>query len=219
MEKNDVNLAVDSNAVPFGACLEAIEHMQHGSVLRVMFQMLFYTGCRKKELDLMRPYNFVDDYVFWELGKNQNNWRKKKLPVPFVKELKEYRRTHRVPSDKLFHISPETMRRYFNRDVRPFLSAVWHEKRLTLHKGVFKKQYALQLCGIRKSYQTILFARQLEKWKSGEIALEFTSKEMKHSSRHITAFHYISNFERVGVNDPLISSQKKLLNWVPCLET
>ncbi|MDI6738703.1 MAG: hypothetical protein QME12_09425 [Nanoarchaeota archaeon] len=62
-----------------------------------------------------------------------------------------------------------------------------------------KEEYIYQLKGLRKNYQTLEFAKQFEKWQDASIALEFTSKNMKHSSGKITAYHYIENFESLNI--------------------
>lgn len=191
-----------SHAVPFKNVLEAIEFMQYGTDLRVMFEMLFLTGCRIHELNSMETSNIVGNRIYWKLGKNQHTSRVEVLPLSYLKELKHYREHNRVYGKRMFGISGDTFRRYFNKDVRPRLSEIWQRKVETPFdrlKG--RKEYLIQLKGLRKDFQTLEFAKQLKKWKSSEVALEFTSKRMKHSSKKITAYHYIVNFDTLNIND------------------
>lgn len=190
----------DSHAVPFEAILEAVMAMPYASPLRVMFEMLAITGCRMSELDLMRWSQIYDGVLYWHLGKNQRTFRKERLPSWLVREISEYHKTHRVYKDRLFGLSNVTFRRMFNRDVRPRLSRRWQEIRLFGCNGTLQAEYVLQLKGLRKTYQTIEFARQYAKWHDASVALEFTSKKMRHSSVKITAHHYVENFDELGIS-------------------
>ncbi|HZX44109.1 MAG TPA: hypothetical protein VFF28_00345, partial [Candidatus Nanoarchaeia archaeon] len=71
MQELGLNLVNDSHAVPFDKVNEAVAFMKYGSDLRVMFEMLFLTGCRIKELDKMKISCFYGNVIYWELGKNQ----------------------------------------------------------------------------------------------------------------------------------------------------
>lgn len=198
MEK--LNLYSEGYGIPFDKALEAINFMEYGSDVRVMFEMSFLTGCRLSELNNMRVSKLFEDVLFWNIGKNQRGFRKQKLPPSYLEELKNYRENNRVYKDKLFGVSSESFRKYFHRDVRPKLSPAWQEKRLFSRKNELREEFVLQLKGLRKNYQTLEFAKQLDKWKDSSIALEFTSKKMKHSSKHITAYHYIENFETLQID-------------------
>ncbi|MDI6738152.1 MAG: hypothetical protein QME12_06605 [Nanoarchaeota archaeon] len=194
----EINHEIDSHAVPFNRVLEALNIMQYASDVRAMFQMLFLTGCRMKELDNMQASMIYGNVIYWHLGKNQRGFRKVRLPNYFVRELREYRNTHRVYGGKLFGIDAHTFRRYFAKFIRPRLPS-WQEKRFRDKCGVLEPEYIYQLKGLRKDFQTLEFARQLDKWKDASVALEFTSKGMKHSSTRITAKHYIENFESLDI--------------------
>lgn len=63
-----------------------------------------------------------------------------------------------------------------------------------------REEYVLQLKGLRKNFATLEFAKQYKKWKSAEVALEFASKRMKHSTKHITAYHYLRNFDELNIS-------------------
>lgn len=165
-----------------------------------MIEMLFYTGCRPAELDRMKIDNLFENTLYWKLGKNQRSHRKEVLPAAYVKELREYRETHAVPQSKLFSMTADSLRARFNHHIRPYLGHSWTDKRLRSKNGFLVEEYILQIKGIRKTYQTMVFAQELKKWKSAEVAVEFTSKRMKHSSRSITCFHYIENFDVLKIN-------------------
>jgi hypothetical protein len=102
------------------------------------------------------------------------------------------------------------LRRYFNRDVRPLLGLAWQKKRL--HPGFFKEEpYFLQLKGFRKSFGTTIFFREYEKWGDAGVALEFASKRLQHSTTHMTAYHYLQNFEWTEVNlwDQFLDAERR----------
>lgn len=201
----------DSKAVPLKYIQEVIDTMAYASVERVMFQMLHYTGCRLQELDKMKRKNLVNDTIYWQLGKNQGSCRKEKLPPEYVEELRVYHENSPVPGSKMFHIGGETLRRYFTH-LRQRLSPAWRERRRVLTSTGFKTEYVLQLKGLRKNFQTIVYAEELRKWKDAGVALEFASKRMKHSSARITAYHYIQNFDALGINELGQIDIKKVLN-------
>jgi integrase len=201
MEKT-LNLEKDGTAIPLAEVKKVLSFMTYASTVRVMFGMLFWTGCRICELDNMRRGNIYDDYVYWKTGKNQNNYRKEKLPKYFVDELREYWATNRILGDNMFSCKADSFRRYFNKDVRPFLGEAWYEERLAFNQGTICRENILQLKGLRKTFQTFVFAQELYKWNNPEIALQFTSKKMRHSSTKITAYHYLNNFDVLGITDP-----------------
>ena len=194
-----LNHDTDSHCIPFDAIQEVRDFLPYASPLRVMWTMLALTGCRIRELDNMRASTIYGDVIYWKLGKNQKRHRKERLPAWFLDELRIYRETHRVYQDRLFGVRSDTFRRFFNRDVRPHLTPRWRELRLVSFMGSLTEEYVYQLNGLRKSFQTLEFARQLEKWKDPTIALEFTSKKMRHSSAKITVYHYVENFDALRV--------------------
>jgi len=169
-----------------------------------MFEMLVLTGCRISELDNMKRSNIRKGFLYWKLGKNQSNYRKVALPERYMQELKDYWETHRVPVDDVFGIKSHSFRRYFDRYVRMQLGGCWLEKVNVFRNDFFVDEYFLQLKGLRKNYQTMLFKSEYEKWGDAGVALEFTSKAMKHSSKHITAYHYLVNFDALGMGDFIV---------------
>jgi len=202
MELKTLNLEKDGTAIPLTEVRRVLEKMTYATTVRVMFGMLFWTGCRICELDNMKRGNIYDGYVYWKTGKNQNDYRKEKLPSYFIEELQEYWRTNRILGESMFGVTSETFRRYFNRDVRPLLKGAWLEERLVFKQGTITRENILQIKGLRKTFQTYVFAQELYKWNNPEIALQFTSKKMRHSSTRITAYHYLENFDVLGISDP-----------------
>lgn len=208
------------SCVPYDAFKELLPALPYGSVLRVMTLMLAYTGMRESELDKCYVNNLCGNTFYWCLGKNQTNKRPRKevLPECYVQELAYYRQTNRVSQDKLFGVSAETYRRYFNKH-REIVGGAWKEKeRLPTRR----ENYVLLIKSFRKNFQTIIFAYYYQKYGDAGVALEFTAKRMRHSSKNITAYHYIENFEKVQVEKwlehffcykPRSESQRLLLDY------
>ena len=195
-----LNHESECKGIPFNFAVEPINILPYGSALRIMYQALFITGCRIRELDNFKKTNLYGEWFYWELGKAGHKWRKERLPESFLDELKHYRDHYRIYNNKLFGIKAETFVREFNRDVRPLLSKGWSEKRFKPCKSNFTTEYIYQMKGLRKNFMTLEFARQLDKWKDPSIAIEMTSKRAKHSSKNITVYHYIESFDSLNVN-------------------
>jgi integrase len=190
----------DRKAMPPERVTEMLNFLGYASDERVMFRMLQITGCRIQELDQMTRAYLQGDILYWPLGKNQHSWRKEKLPEDYLEELRVYWERRGCPANKFFAVAAETFRGYFKHFVRHQLSPAWQERRRVATNAGFTFEYVLQLKGLRKSYQTMVFAEELRRWKDPGVALEFTSKRMKHSSTRITAYHYIQNFEDLGIS-------------------
>jgi len=189
----------DAKAISLDEVQRAYDILPYGTATRVMFGMLALTGCRISELDRMRRDMIYGDVLHWFLGKKQRNVRKIRLPAWFLSELRYHHELEPPTLQRMFSISSETFRRYFNRDARPILSPRWRDRVLRYRNGAQTSDYRYQLNGLRKNYQTIMFSSQWQKWKDAGVALEFTSKEMKHKSTKITAHHYLENFETLGI--------------------
>lgn len=215
----------DCKGIPFEDVLEAINKMEYASTERVMFGMLALTGCRIMELGVMTRNKLIGNILYWRLGKNQRGtWRQEYIPSGYIEELKEYWKRAKIPPGKIFAPRGDTFSRYFNKFIRPRLNAKWRAKRPDFErKYVLGWAYKYQLKGLRKNFQTLEFGKQLKKWKDGYIAMQFTSKRMKHHSDKITAFHYIEDFEPLQIEryqDKTMAeilkgqqSQKRILDW------
>jgi integrase len=188
---------VEGMAIPIKEITAAISKMTYASDISVMFKMLLLTGCRISELDSLRIRNLFDNTFYFIPGKNQKRKpRKVVLPREYIKELVEYRKTNRVYSDRMFHISNVTFRKYFNRDIRPQIKS-WLVLKISARNGNLCTEYRYQLKGLRKTYSSTYFKEQYDKWGDANVALEVTSKHMKHSSTHMTAYHYIEEMNTI----------------------
>lgn len=172
--------------------------------VRVGILLLALTGCRVAELDRLNPRNLAEGWIYWQPGKNQRGWRRELLPRWFLQELALYRETHRVPQARMLGYQGHVLRRYFNRDVRPFLGRAWNTKRFLPNGRRYKEHinvdsYTLQLKGFRKSFATTIFYREYQRWGDAGVALEFTSKRMRHSTKGMTAYHYLEEFDAAQV--------------------
>lgn len=212
----------ECKAIPPSEIRTAIEGMRYGSPERVMFRMLAITGCRIACLDKMTMQHLSGRFIYWETSKVGGKWRKEHLPDDYLEELAAYRTEYRANGKRLFGISGESFVRYFNRDIRPHLGGLWNVKTNQPTTDGFGQQYLLKIKGLRKSFSTYDFARNYAKWKDADVALEMTSKRMKHSTAHITAHHYIENFDALGIKkvttdlDPLknLSNQMRILDFL-----
>jgi hypothetical protein len=202
---------VDSVAIPIDRVIEAFTFMKYGSVCRVMFTMLFLTGCRISELDVMLRKDIIEGMIYWFLGKNQHGMRKEKLPDWYLEELACYWKHSRTYSGKVFGVNSQSFVKMFNKDIRPKLSEEWQHKKYAPNKNLNRMEHIYQIKGLRKDYQTMEFARQYEKWGDAHVALEWVSKMMQHSSARITAYHYIENFENLHVDRYKKLTQEKIL--------
>lgn len=213
----------EGHSIPIPYIKAAIESMTYASTERVMFQMLYYTGCRLTCLDRMFKKNLYGEWLYWQPGKNQRGFRKERLTTEYLEELGIYWNTHRVTGQAFFGVTGETFRGYFKNIVRPKLPSMWQRKRPIVKTTGVDYEYVYQLKGLRKNFQSLDFKRQLDEWGDPGIAIEMTSKRMCHSSTKITARHYVENFRTLGINelhslDPAqllkTHQQKRLLDFL-----
>ena len=214
----------DVQAISYQDFKKLFLHLPYGSVVRVMLLMLAFTGCRVSELGTMLASDVCDNCVFWRPGKNQKGRRKETLPCCFVQELLFYRASHKVDA-RLFGLTGNTFRRKFNM-LRREVGGVWMEKtdKPVKNSAFPNMQFRLQLKGFRKTFQTVLFKYYLEKYGDAAVALEFVSKRMRHSCTHMTAYHYIENYEVIDVvswveqffcQKPRLEHQSRLEEFAP----
>lgn len=212
-----------TGAVPYSAFRELYNFLPRCHPVRVMVCMLALTGCRLSELDLMRCQDLQGNAIYWRLGKNQTRlWRSEPLPTWYLEELGEYVRKHRTAGDHLFGPAAYTLRRYFNRDIRPHLGRAWQAKRP--FKGFLREDpYVLQLKGFRKSFATTIFWREYQHWHDAHAALLFAAKRLKHSTERITAMHYLQHLENIEVElwdqflnaEIVLEEQRRLVDFEP----
>lgn len=217
-----VEILVECVAVPFSAVACAMRRLEYGTASSVMFKMLVLSGCRLQALERMQICMIQGGTLFYHPGKTQKRFLKVRLPTWYLVELAEYGRLHRKGSDRLFSCSSEGFRRYFNK-IRPRLGLAWNERAFMPKQNGFSDCYKLQLKGLRKTVMTKIFHEELAKWGSADMALEMTSQKFAHSTTHMTAYHYLREFEQLGlkpdvkdrsIQDELISqNQTSLLEW------
>lgn len=196
-------------AITFDQFSAALERLPYASVERIGLQLLAATGCRITELDRMDPANILDGAIYWRPGKNQKGLRKEHLPPGLLAEIAAYRRIARIRESFVMGIESPTFVRYFDRDCRPRIGGAWTARgRLYMNGRGWTEGWSLHLKGFRKTFQTVLFAYFYEKYNDAQVALEWVSKRMKHSSKHITAYHYLQDYEKVQV-----------ARWLEWLET
>ena len=206
-----VTMSSDSEAIPFPVVADAIQRLEYASAERVMFTMLAMTGCRIRALDNMFVDRVVEGVLHFHEGKSTTGLRRCSLPSFFWKEIEDYRKKHDVCSRRLFGVSAEHFTKVFLRVVRPYLGGLWVDKRPDFSHPIRQERYVLRLKGLRKNFQTLEFARDLAKWGDAGVALEMTSKRMRHSSARITAYHYIENFDAIDAERNAAFSMPELL--------
>lgn len=181
-----------SDPVSIELSLKTIKSMKYASVERVMYLMMYYTGCRGEELDKMRKSNLILNTIYWHPCKGQKGFRKEVLPQCYIEELTLYWKCNRLPLDYLFGICYLTFCRYFNK-LRPQLPIEWQEKKEILRNGNVIKVNKYCLNGLRKTFLTTVFGQEYENYKDSGMALEMTSQRALHSKTNITSFHYLKN--------------------------
>lgn len=221
----DERIKTDTIAIPFSEINRVLDVLPYGCPIRCMFTHSILTGCRQTELSNMfesMMYRTIGGAnIFWKCGKNQVGYRKEFLPDYFLEELSYMRAHYRGFGDRLYSPDARSFRKYFNR-YRCFIGGLWNERQSIITGGVVESEYVYNLNGLRKTFATHVFYQEYQKWKDSGVALEMTSKRMKHSTTHMTAYHYLKNFEQLKIeqygnipiwqilNRPI---QKKLNNY------
>lgn len=190
----------DSKGIPLCDVKRAFDFFPYGSPERCMLAIRFITGCRGAEMDKMSPKLLLGGVLYWPLGKKQRSYRKAAVPGWLLEEISVMRSRYSCPATRLFPIKNDSFRRYFNW-ARERIGGGWCKKVVRIRYGEPRLEYKYSLSGLRKDYQTLLFKKKFDEWGDAGVALEFTSKEMKHSSKQITAYHYIENFDAIGARN------------------
>jgi integrase len=205
MKENKIKF--DTVAVPFHLIRNAIQVLPYGTSTRVMFMMCAITGCRIREMEKMKvsllyKHQAKEGWamIYWKTGKNQTGYRKEELPDYFFEEIKYYRENNRVFADRLFSPDARSFRKYFNDNIRPILSKEWNEwVSVPNQNAAVKLEHRFQLKGLRKSWATLCFAKEYNKWKDAFMAIEEASKRMKHSSKQMTSHHYLKHYSELNI--------------------
>lgn len=196
-----MDVDIEVLAIPFLLIRRTLARLDKGSTLKVMFSTLALTGCRISELDNMTTDLCRYPLLIWGLGKGQHGYRKEEMPEWWWKELALYRKTHRVPAQKLFGPTHRTFRRQWDWAREDQLPEEWRAKSTRVLQGTLQQAYKFQLKGLRKTYQTHLFNSYYKKWKDPSIALELTSKKMRHKSTRITMYHYVQCSDQIKIKE------------------
>lgn len=221
---------IDARPVPIPLVQEVLNNLPYASPLRIGFQILFYTGCRIRELDTMQVCDLKENWIYWHVGKNQHGIRHEYLPDSFISEYFTYRERNKGQQSRFFFWSSATFRRHFN-SFRQNLSEEWQQKtpsaRTINTRGKqqirIKEEYTYQLKGLRKNFATLLFHHFSKEYKSGEMAMYLTSAKMKHASTGMTVMHYLTCVRHLRAEsyEGLLpfdcvkkQSQERLFNWV-----
>lgn len=184
-------------AIPIPMYNELLAHLPYGSAASVMMQTLFVTGCRPCELDVMSRTKIKFGFIVWGVGKNQKGTRREFLGDKLLLEMKHYIEHNRVYGDKLFGINYTSLNRYFNRDIRPKLSKEWNLKN-PWHNHLGIEPFVYQLKGFRKTNATLKFHYYYKKYNNAQVAAEFVSQAMKHSTLHMTFGHYLVESQNIN---------------------
>lgn len=191
----------EHKGIPFPVVTKAINEMAYASTERVMFEILFYTGCRITELDRMKRSNLEGNKIYWKLGKNQKQHRWEYLPQKYLEELKDYWKTHRVYGDRFFGVTSATFKSYFDKQIRLSLGGVWLEKERVYGHNMHNWQFKYQVKGLRKVFQSFVFYSLWDKYKDSNVAVLMVQKRMRHKSERITAVHYIQECEHLKLQE------------------
>jgi len=170
-----------------------------GSAWQAMTLLRAVTGCRIREYDNMKVSGFRGNYLFWKLGKNQNNYRYEFVPDYVIQVLKRHKELYATKKDELFSISSKTYNRLVSK-IRPQLSEQWQQKVTNFRKDVVGKfNYELQAKGIRATFATFYFYKFYERLGDYTAAMLMTAKKMRHSTKEMTLNYYIDNSKRIEV--------------------
>lgn len=221
MQYPENEIRLEKNAIPFDEIRRVAGILPYGTSLSCMFKILAVTGCRLQELEVFRksllyrhPSREGWGVIHWKCGKNQPGYRSETLPKCLLDEIELYRQNNNVPEDRLFSLTSSTFQRYF-RFFRQRLGGLWTKKvKLPYRTGnKVKSECFYNLGGLRKSFATLVFAKELRKWKDAGVALEMTSKRLKHSTVHMTTIHYLRNFDDLHISKYLDSELWQIYNF------
>lgn len=189
----------ECKGIPLKIVATAYQKLPRASPIKLMFGLLALTGCRIAELDRMRQDMIYGDVLHFFLGKKQRKQpRKVRLPAWYWSDYREMLINDPPRNGRLFPIESHSFRRYFLH-ARAYLGPEWNEKNIYYRDGQPLLEYRYQLKGLRKNYQTVRFTDNFNKYDDAGVALEFTSKEMRHSSKHTTIYHYIQEMDKLGL--------------------
>lgn len=193
----------DCYAIPIPMIRDTLSRLLYASHERVMFGMLALTGARISELDVMKRSGFAGNRFHWHLGKNQTGQRHVDLPGWYLNELKAYWDSHRFKGNEVFSKQANSFQRDFNKRLRDTLHPEWKQVAYRFEKRGIMDSHKLQLKGLRKTFTTFVFAQYYNRLKDATAALHFTSRDMRHSTVHMTSLNYLETYKSSDINQYL----------------
>jgi integrase len=161
---------------------------------------LLETGARPSEIEKrsIKELQF-SRYWVWSPRKNQKGHRTAPISDFFLQELDTYLKKGKYSTSDIFGIKGESLARYINKHIRPILRGDWLKKYPKMDKyGQMRWVYLYQLKNLRHNYQTFRWFKHVPEF-GPDLALMKVSKEMRHTSKHITGEHYIEHARALGL--------------------
>lgn len=218
---------MDETSIPFSAFQEVLDFLPRAHPLRTDLLLLASTGARPSELEHINDDDRNGQTLYWRCGKNQTGrWRRATIPEWILAEVNEMRHTHRTRAGRFTVHNCATLRRRFNKEVRPHLGPRWQEKQyLPFGNPVLRKngQFLLEIKGFRKSYTSTFFWRHWQKLGDCMAAVLFAQTELRHSSYEVTAQHYLKELDTLEperwdaflrTDAPPLCAQTHLAEWL-----
>lgn len=195
-EMLDFELTTGYQAIPLCEVRRMFNTLPRGHRIRVFLLVAFATGGRLDSLIGIKGGNFSKDVLVYYETKNQAH-RPVRIPPKMLEEINEYIKAHGLQYRRLWHCQYDNIRRKFNQFVRPVLGEAWRERRPR------SEEMAVQRCcynirGLRTTVGTIAYSYYRRVYGDA-VALSRTCKWMGHTSKYITADHYIKNLVDIGL--------------------
>ncbi len=199
--------------IPFNEVSKLIEVMPYASKERVAIIWLAETGARPCEIENRSLKEIHSDgFWIWKTRKTQSAIRYEKLSPKFWKEFKEYLQNNKISNNNVFAMKVGTLRRMINMKYRKMLGGDWLKKVPVLgDRTICRMCYRYQLMYLRHNFQTYKFRKYQSEYGKDQ-ALHLVCRDMKHSSRSITGFHYIESLKGLGLSDFANRELSELIN-------
>lgn len=195
----NIDLDYEGKAILFKHVRKALEFMPYGEPRRVALTWVALVGARICEIENLSLNNFMGQYCLWKPRKNQKGYRKEKLPEWFFQELEYMINRYPISNTQIFPFNAASLTRRFNKEIRPLLGEEWNKKHPVLMENCkIRLVYNYQLRMLRQNFCTHDYAKEIDNW-GYEVAIEKTAERMRHSSKKITAYHYVQNFDKLDI--------------------
>lgn len=231
MEKDDLidlDIDKDSKVIPFNEVARLLRTIKlHKGICPtyIATAWLCCTGARPAELENRKLDEVImGKYWTWPPAKKQIGNRIEKLPQWFWNDFAVYLDTCPIQRNNVFGMSGESLASVINHHIRPLLGGDWIKKRPSfVRKGGYRLEYIYRLKNLRHNFQTIEWYREKQTY-GNDLALERVSRKMRHSTKGMTAHHYIErvedlklqNYKDMGVGDILKDTNQLSLS---CFDT